>query len=144
MVGRWLQLLSKFHFVIVHREGKYHLNADALSRIPPRRCPRKDCPNCYPSMEEINWMTLNGLYESICPEPQILNECFSSHLDEITIQRTVCDEPTSKSDDVTTSPLKPDGGWTLSKLRTEQILILTYKALSNCYCDIQMKNLRQK
>ena len=46
---------------------------------------REDYPNCYPSIEEINWMTINGLHESICPERQILNECFSNHLDEIAI-----------------------------------------------------------
>ena len=34
IIGRWLQLLSEFYFTIVHRQGKFHQNADALSRIP--------------------------------------------------------------------------------------------------------------
>lgn len=35
-LARWLEVLSQYHFTIEHREGKKHLNADALSRIPSK------------------------------------------------------------------------------------------------------------
>ena len=51
MLSRWLSILAVFNFTIEHRKGDKHLNADALSRKPPRRCPRVDCPNCYPDSD---------------------------------------------------------------------------------------------
>ena len=48
MLARWLSVIGEFKFTIEHRKGDIHLNADALSRVPPRRCPRDDCPNCPP------------------------------------------------------------------------------------------------
>ena len=33
-LARWLERLEEFQFEIVHRKGKVHSNADALSRIP--------------------------------------------------------------------------------------------------------------
>ncbi len=49
MIGRWLAHLSEFgleHSQIEHRAGVKHLNADALSRIPVRKCPKGDCTDC--------------------------------------------------------------------------------------------------
>ena len=37
-VARWLQELSTYNLVVVHRAGKSHANADALSRIPCKSC----------------------------------------------------------------------------------------------------------
>ena len=37
-VARWLELLDSFDFELVHRPGKKHLNADALSRGPCAQC----------------------------------------------------------------------------------------------------------
>ena len=51
LMGRWFQLLAEFHFVIQHRKGNKHLNADALSRAPPRKCKRDNCPECHPSLD---------------------------------------------------------------------------------------------
>ena len=39
-LARWLEQLQEFHFQIVHRPGKKHLNADALSRRPCTQCGR--------------------------------------------------------------------------------------------------------
>ena len=36
MLARWIEELSQFDMVIIHRPGKYHQNADGLSRIPIR------------------------------------------------------------------------------------------------------------
>ena len=33
-MARWLEVLSQYNFQIVHRAGKRHQNADALSRVP--------------------------------------------------------------------------------------------------------------
>ena len=37
-VARWLEVLESYHFKLIHRPGKLHSNADALSRGP--------CPQC--------------------------------------------------------------------------------------------------
>ena len=41
-LARWLEKLQEFNFEIVHRPGKKHSNADALSRIPCHQCGRSD------------------------------------------------------------------------------------------------------
>ena len=40
--GRWLERLAEFDFQIVHRPGRNHGNADALSRRPCRQCGLED------------------------------------------------------------------------------------------------------
>ena len=42
-LARWLEQLQKYEFTIIHRPGKAHCNADALSR---RHC-SKDCPDTH-------------------------------------------------------------------------------------------------
>ena len=51
-MARWLEILSQFEFVIEHREGKKHSNADSLSRTPchPDTC---DCYNGSQIVEEL-------------------------------------------------------------------------------------------
>ena len=46
MLARWLSTLETYDFEMVHRKGNQHQNADGLSRIPTRKCPRDDCPQC--------------------------------------------------------------------------------------------------
>ena len=49
MIGRWLAHLSEFgleHSQIQHRAGVKHINADALSRKPIRKCLKEDCTDC--------------------------------------------------------------------------------------------------
>ena len=41
-LARWMEELSQFDMSVVHHPGKYHINADALSRIPD---PLEYCPN---------------------------------------------------------------------------------------------------
>ena len=40
-MARWLERLQEFDFSIVHRQGRNHNNADALSRLPCRQCGRE-------------------------------------------------------------------------------------------------------
>ena len=39
-LARWLEKLQEYDFSILHRPGKRHQNADALSRLPCRQCGR--------------------------------------------------------------------------------------------------------
>lgn len=41
-LASWLEQLQEFDFEIVHRQGKQHVNADALSRLPCRQCGREN------------------------------------------------------------------------------------------------------
>ena len=44
-LARWLEMLQEFDFEIVHRKGRLHNNADALSRIPCKQCGRLEGSN---------------------------------------------------------------------------------------------------
>lgn len=46
MLARWLATLETYDFEILHRKGTLNGNADGMSRIPTRKCPRSDCPQC--------------------------------------------------------------------------------------------------
>ena len=41
--ARWLEILEEFDFEILHRPGRQHTNADALSRKPCRQCQTEVC-----------------------------------------------------------------------------------------------------
>ena len=43
-LARWLEKLQELEFTIIHRQGKHHLNADALSRLPCDQCGREEHP----------------------------------------------------------------------------------------------------
>ena len=75
MLGRWLQVLAEFNFTIEHREGKRHLNADALSRVPARPCPKEDCPNCHPSDDILQAMLMEDLHDAVCPHAVMMGSC---------------------------------------------------------------------
>jgi len=44
-VARWLQELDTYNFKVVHRAGRQHSNADALSRRPCRVCQKQEQSN---------------------------------------------------------------------------------------------------
>ena len=43
MLAQWLTKFERYNYTFVHRKGSQHTNADALPRIPTRKCPRADC-----------------------------------------------------------------------------------------------------
>ncbi|MEN7973501.1 MAG: reverse transcriptase domain-containing protein [Verrucomicrobiota bacterium] len=53
-LARWISRLADFDYVIEHRPGRLHTNADALSRRPTRRCPRLDCLHCRPEGAQVD------------------------------------------------------------------------------------------
>jgi len=57
--GRWLEIMEEFDFVIEHRPGARHGNADALSRRP---CCVRDCA-CH--MAEQDTLDCRGLIQEV-------------------------------------------------------------------------------
>jgi hypothetical protein len=56
MVGRWLAQLADYDFIIEHRAGTSHTNADSLSRlaeIPRRKCGRPECLECPEAIKQL-------------------------------------------------------------------------------------------
>lgn len=51
MIARWISILDNFNFEIQYRKDSLHTNADALSRIPVRKCKREICRECYPNSD---------------------------------------------------------------------------------------------
>ena len=49
-LARWLEKLQEYQFTIVHRQGKKHANADALSRLPCTQCGRESHQTMEPTM----------------------------------------------------------------------------------------------
>ena len=61
-VARWLEMLQEYDFVVCHRKGKMHQNADALSRRP---CMMENCKSCLRKEERwgINRMVIDVRWE---------------------------------------------------------------------------------
>jgi len=49
-LARWLESLSEYDFIIEHRKGRSHLNADGLSRRP---CSEQNCRYCEKVEQKI-------------------------------------------------------------------------------------------
>ena len=58
-LARWMEQLQEFTFTTVHRQGRKHTNADALSRLPCTQCSRKShefdaSATCSMVAEDVN------------------------------------------------------------------------------------------
>lgn len=62
-IARWIERLQAYDFEIVHRKGRTHSNADALSRRP---CPQ-DCKHCWKTEHKATEIEVNAL----AVEPEI-------------------------------------------------------------------------
>ena len=49
-LARWIEKLQEYNFDIVHRPGKQHSNADALSRLPCNQCGREHNHSTQPTL----------------------------------------------------------------------------------------------
>jgi hypothetical protein len=47
MLARWLSILETYDFSIIHRPGRFHGNAESLSRRSASYCKHPDCPDCH-------------------------------------------------------------------------------------------------
>ena len=78
-LARWLEFLAQFDMVLVHRKGREHVNADALSRIPdetgscdnyeadvlPENLPCHPCEYC--KRAHRNWGRFNADVDDVKP-----------------------------------------------------------------------------
>lgn len=65
ILARWLSILETYDFKIEHRKGVKHAIADALSRIPIRRCPCENCPDCSKKLSAlVNPIAINQSTEN--------------------------------------------------------------------------------
>ena len=75
MVARWLTILETYDFVVEHRKGSLHGNADGLSRKVTRPCKRETCPDCGdPGAILTSTMVKTDILSPITPLPGISQE----------------------------------------------------------------------
>ena len=55
-VARWLEALAEFDYVVVHRLGKQHTNADSLSRGQCRQCRLEVEDSEFSEGKEVFWV----------------------------------------------------------------------------------------
>ena len=48
LIARWISIIETYDYKIQYRPGRHHQSADALSRVPKRKCPNTACADCYP------------------------------------------------------------------------------------------------
>ena len=53
MIARWISIIETYDYELRYRPGRQHLNADALSRKPKRKCPNHLCHDCFPSNKVV-------------------------------------------------------------------------------------------
>ena len=71
MLSRWLTVIDTYDFSIFHRKGSQMRHVDALSRIPPRKCRKVNCADCFGTSSD--WTPSPSLTgQELSPNPQTL------------------------------------------------------------------------
>jgi hypothetical protein len=66
-VARWIEKLQTYDFIVEHRSGSAHRNADALSRRP---CFEKDCKQCVRYEERFQLKTVSRVTRPVIKETE--------------------------------------------------------------------------
>ena len=74
-LSRWLEELARYNFVIQHRKGIKHSNADGLSRIQQEAC------DCYVAGRVLDSLPCNGCKVCACAHTQWKR--FEEDIDEV-------------------------------------------------------------
>ena len=83
ILARWITTLETYNYVIEHRPGKDHSNADSLSRTISRTCPREDCNDCLeklknktvsPTQTSAEVFAISAANESLVAPPVDISE----------------------------------------------------------------------
>ena len=104
-LARWVEELEQFDMEILHRKGKDHQNADALSRIPEE----VGCFN-YEANKELESLPCGGC--KYCRKFQEKWKSFETQVDDVV--------PLSSGGVISSIDLDEATGWTLEELREEQ------------------------
>ena len=76
-LARWLEELSQFDMKVLHRKGKCHTNADALSRVPDVL----DYCDCYKVGQNLNSLPCGGC--KFCKRAQQQWARFEEDVDDV-------------------------------------------------------------
>ena len=74
MLSRWLTVIDTYDFSIFHRKGSQMRHVDALSRIPPRKCRKVNCADCFATSSD--WT----------PSPSLTGQELSSNPQTLQVQ----------------------------------------------------------
>ncbi|XP_045206353.2 uncharacterized protein LOC123558545 [Mercenaria mercenaria] len=112
--ARWLQELETYNLTVVHRPGRQHSNADALSRVPCTSCKRQ---------QEINMTNEEVAHEITSPESNCekLNDKNNPPEEDDELTR---DTTRSENDKAVANEIRPHqmllDGWSPTDIRAEQ------------------------
>ena len=93
--ARWLEQLGEYDYIVKHRRGASHSNADATSRHPCLRRPSRTA--CHPERKAVN---RNVIAEAVEEESYISAVDYESDVDNEVEQSRGVDEVSSEAEDM--------------------------------------------
>ena len=79
-IARWLEKLQEYQFTVIHRPGRKHSNADALSRLPCRQYGRNSHFGDVPVGSLASRDTTSGYSAKDLRSMQLADECIGQLL----------------------------------------------------------------